>query len=351
MTTTTAEKDSVKAFGDTTGVEPQENITEDLQARVSSKVSPQPATTKMPTTIADTPAATDGLNSVAPLSTAYNDVEKSTETTKETEKPTGPLAARPEELEATETKVIEKPTEKPSEKTHATIKDAVAVAPSKEKLATIEDGSATKVSSLPLASAKPAESAITKPGTARKEPAMQITQVVSPPTTKPALKPALKPAPKPAPVATTPSTAQKRSGTAKPPVTLTKRTAEPSTSTFTTPDAKRARTTETLPTPTTPTILSRISPGTPSPRPFSIERKVAEQRKKLESLRLKRIETAKKQVALDKKMEPYKQRLAEELERLDKEMMEEEAAAAEDDEHFNASVEMYEELRKGEESV
>jgi hypothetical protein len=343
MTTTTAEKDSVKAFGDTTGVEPQGNITEDLRARVSGKVSPQPATTKKPTTTAGPPAATDGSDSVAPLSTAHNDAEKSIETTKETEKPTGPLVARPKELEAAETKAIEKPTEKPGEKTQATIKDAVALAPSKGKLAAIDDGSATKVSSLPLTSAKPAESAITKTGTARKEPAMQIAQVVSPPTTKPALKPA--------PVATTPPTAQKRPGTAKPPVTPTKRTAEPSTSTSTNLDAKRAKTTETPPTPTTPTIPSRIPPGTPSPRPFSIERKVAEQRKKLESLRLKRIETAKKQVALDKKMEPYKQRLAEELERLNKEMMEEEAAAAEDDEHFNASVEMYEELRKGEESV
>jgi hypothetical protein len=47
-------------------------------------------------------------------------------------------------------------------------------------------------------------------------------------------------------------------------------------------------------------------------------------------------------------MEPYKQRLAEELERLNREMMEEEAAAAEDDEHLSASVEMREELRKGE---
>jgi uncharacterized protein YcbK (DUF882 family) len=79
---------------------------------------------------------------------------------------------------------------------------------------------------------------------------------------------------------------------------------------------------------------------------MSIECKVAEQRKKLEALRLKRLETAKKQEALDKQMEPYKKRMAEELERLHKEMLEEEAAAAEDEEHLNASVELLAEFEQ-----
>lgn len=49
-----------------------------------------------------------------------------------------------------------------------------------------------------------------------------------------------------------------------------------------TPDVKRA---QTIPTPLSPTLptptSSRTPPGTLSPRSFSIERKVAEQRKKL----------------------------------------------------------------------
>jgi predicted nucleic acid-binding Zn-ribbon protein len=92
-------------------------------------------------------------------------------------------------------------------------------------------------------------------------------------------------------------------------------------------------------------MIPRVPSGTPSPRPASIERKVAEQRKKLEALGQKRLETAKKQEELDKQMAPYKQRLAEELERLNREMMEEEAAAAEDEEHLKASAEMYEEFK------
>jgi septal ring factor EnvC (AmiA/AmiB activator) len=105
-------------------------------------------------------------------------------------------------------------------------------------------------------------------------------------------------------------------------------------------DVKQAKVIATPLTPTVPTMIPRVPSGTPSPRPASIERKVAEQRKKLEALGQKRLETAKKQEELDKQMAPYKQRLAEELERLNREMMEEEAAAAEDEEHLKASAEM-----------
>ena len=113
-----------------------------------------------------------------------------------------------------------------------------------------------------------------------------------------------------------------------------------------TPEVKKAKVTATPFTPTAPTIVSRMPPGTPSPRPVSIERKVAEQRKKLEALLQKRLETAKKQEELDKQMAPYKRRMAEELERINREMMEEEeAAVAEDEEHLKASAEMYEEFK------
>jgi hypothetical protein len=62
----------------------------------------------------------------------------------------------------------------------------------------------------------------------------------------------------------------------------------------------------------------------------------------------KRLETAKKQEVLDKKMEPHKQRLAEELERLNREVAEEEAAAAEDEERYQASMEILKEFEKEE---
>jgi predicted nucleic acid-binding Zn-ribbon protein len=79
---------------------------------------------------------------------------------------------------------------------------------------------------------------------------------------------------------------------------------------------------------------------------MSIERQVTEQRKRLEALRQKRLETAKKQEQLDKQMAPYKQRMAEELDRLNKEMMEEEVAVAEAEEHAKATAEMLAEFEK-----
>lgn len=55
---------------------------------------------------------------------------------------------------------------------------------------------------------------------------------------------------------------------------------------------------------------------------------------------LRRLETAKKQEAIDKKIELFCKQMAEELERLNRDMMEEEAAAAEDEERLKRSEEM-----------
>jgi hypothetical protein len=44
-------------------------------------------------------------------------------------------------------------------------------------------------------------------------------------------------------------------------------------------------------------------------------------------------------------MAPYKKRMAEELERLNREMLVEEAAATDDEEHLKASADMYEEFQ------
>ncbi|KAF1845751.1 uncharacterized protein K460DRAFT_355525 [Cucurbitaria berberidis CBS 394.84] len=97
---------------------------------------------------------------------------------------------------------------------------------------------------------------------------------------------------------------------------------------------------------TAPSTVSRISPGSSSPKPLSIERQFAEQRKKIETLRRKRKEIAKKQSAVDKQMEPYKERMAEKLERLNQEMMEEEKAYTEEEQHYSASVEVLKEFNK-----
>jgi hypothetical protein len=137
---------------------------------------------------------------------------------------------------------------------------------------------------------------------------------------------------------TTTQMARMQPGVTTPPVTPTKREADPTDHTTTEP--KRPKTLETSLAPTTPKAVSRMSSESSSPRPLSIERQVADQRKKLEAMRQKRSERVEKQKELDKKMEPYKKRMAEELERLSRELMQEEALALEDEEHLSASTEM-----------
>jgi hypothetical protein len=81
---------------------------------------------------------------------------------------------------------------------------------------------------------------------------------------------------------------------------------------------------------------------------MSIERQLADQRKKLEELRKKRGDTAHKQAVIDKEMIPYKQRMAEELDRLHQMMTEEENAYTEETEHYSASIRILQEFKKAE---
>ncbi|KAH7401836.1 hypothetical protein DE146DRAFT_631127 [Phaeosphaeria sp. MPI-PUGE-AT-0046c] len=135
--------------------------------------------------------------------------------------------------------------------------------------------------------------------------------------------------------------------TARTPTTPTKRWAPPMNSTI--PDIKRTKITA-VPTPITPPMVSRMPPGSPSPspRPLSIERKVADQRKALEVMRQKRQEAANRRAELDKKLKPYQQKMEDELERLRLEMLEEEVLAAEYDEHLKASEAMLAEFERAE---
>lgn len=79
-------------------------------------------------------------------------------------------------------------------------------------------------------------------------------------------------------------------------------------------------------------------------KPSSVERQLVDQRKRLEEIRKRREQTAKKQALLEEKLVPYKQRMAEELDRLNKEMLEEEAAYEDDKQHYKTSLEMLKEF-------
>jgi hypothetical protein len=113
-----------------------------------------------------------------------------------------------------------------------------------------------------------------------------------------------------------------------------------------TPETKRTKPDIAPLTPVTHTIVPQNTPGSPSAVTMSIERQVREQRRRLDELRKKREETAKKQSQVDAQMKPYKEHMAKELERLNAELMEEETAYNEDQEHYSASVEMLTEFKK-----
>lgn len=147
----------------------------------------------------------------------------------------------------------------------------------------------------------------------------------------------------PAPIVTTVPITQMKPPTPTTPVTPTKRPTAPTNRTS--PEFKRAKIVPAPSTPSAPPMFSRGTTGSPSPKPLSIERQVAEQRKKLDDLRKKRLQMAKKQKTIDKQMEPFKQRMAEELARLNEEMMAEESAYTEEEQHLSASVEMLAEFK------
>jgi hypothetical protein len=210
------------------------------------------------------------------------------------------------------------------------------VASAKEAAMGIASDSAVKSSGLPPSGVKSVSDVAMVSLVPGKNAIVKNTQSVIAPIKKPPIKPAS--------IITTTQIIQNQPATTTPPATPTKRIADPTNSIPV--EIKRAKPFDDPSTPTTPKIESRVSPGAPSPRPLSIERKVADQRKKLEAMRQKRLETAKKQEELDRKMEPFKKRMAEELERLNQELMQEEAAAAEDEEHLIASTEMLAEFEK-----
>lgn len=115
-----------------------------------------------------------------------------------------------------------------------------------------------------------------------------------------------------------------------------------------TSEPKRTKAVVTPPAPFIEPIVPSTPLRSPTPKAMSIERQLADQRKKLEELRKKRSDTAHKQAVIDKEMIPYKQRMAEELDRLHQMTTEEENAYTEETEHYSASIRILQEFKKAE---
>lgn len=98
--------------------------------------------------------------------------------------------------------------------------------------------------------------------------------------------------------------------------------------------------------PLTPTHILRQPSASPSPRSMSMETEVAEQRKRLNAARKNRVRKAEQKAALDEKLAPYKQRMADELERLRQEIADEEMMAAEFEEDCNTSKALLDEYMR-----
>lgn len=373
MNSSATEKDTITTPDTNLGSAVQGKASEDVLNRVITKTSPSlnsPETSFTPIN----KAAADGDNtSVTSASTVDRDVDKADNAFKRSivdsgdakdmdgrdgvKKPTvnssgksiGKPIGKEETMEKTKTIVkepaenpvekgktvvkepAEKPAEKPASKKDPVTSDKVSVSvtgPKRKTTSTKEGGAA-----------KPANGNAKKSTSSAKAAGKKEPQILIPPKKSPAV-------PANTGVLTTPTT-QKRPAP-EIPITPEKQVHVDLINGSSSSHSKRPKF---IPTPlaaTPTTIMPRLPPGISSPRLISVERKVAEQRKKLEAIRQMRLETAKKQEALDKKMEPYKKRMEEELERLNREMMEEEAAAAEDEEHFKASEEMLKEFEMGE---
>jgi len=200
-----------------------------------------------------------------------------------------------------------------------------------------------KVSSLPGTGTKPANVhpdksvAVAKETVTNPSPSPLATAKKPPQSNTPAKKQVAKPAS----ISTSTVNGQKKPGTPTPAVVSAKRPSS-TTNGITPPEPKRTMLT---PTPTLP-IAQPVVPRSSTPKTLSIERQLADQRKKLEDMRKMRMETAKKQAEIDEQMGPYKQRMAEELDRLNQEMIEMESAYTEEAEHYNASVEVLQEFKK-----
>jgi hypothetical protein len=202
---------------------------------------------------------------------------------------------------------------------------------------------ATGVANMPFA---PARDVLTKvpglPGSTTKTtnalPETSVTEAKDTISKSPQspITPAKKPPQSPVGIATTNTT----------PIAVAPAKRSSSTTNGATPESKRTKLTPTPLSPSTQPVVSQTPPRSSTPKTVSIERQLADQQKKLEEMRKKRKETARKQAEVDVQLVPYKQRMAEALDRLKREMMEEESAYSEEAEHYSASVEILRGFKK-----
>ncbi|CAO2648918.1 Nn.00g098670.m01.CDS01 [Neocucurbitaria sp. VM-36] len=318
------------------------DLGEDLHARVDLKPTPKPPTKVMTATDADETASNQIPDRSISPSTVRGHSNAAPETASDIV--TSDKIIEMEHEKADDTDKATHPPDKVIEKDTVTNKHTIAVMIPKAKATTSTEASATTDSNLTNNGAKLTNG---NPSKSTVQPNGIVKKASQPP--KPSLK---ERGPKPMPINTSIPAAQSPPAPPTVPVTPTKRPS--AIANGLSPEMKRAKiatNTSITSAPITPSKVSQTSPGFPSPKPMSIERQVAEQRKKLEMLRKKRFEMATKQSTIDKEMEPYKKHMAEELERLKAEMMEEENAYAEEEEHYSASVEILGEFKKVDDST
>ncbi|KAL5122010.1 hypothetical protein ACEQ8H_000226 [Pleosporales sp. CAS-2024a] len=302
----------------------QQGFNEDLRARVFSKPLPTSTSTELPCKFDK--KLTDGGDNPSILSTytAKRDTAKAMEASIISHI----ASSNKEGVRPGDVKTLEKPMNQPVEEKQPNTNGTATVVVPKPHKVLAADISATKSSSLAATVSTPTFRAINKTTSTMVPPKTNL-QVVIPPAKEDAV-------PQSSTIAATPATPKRPTPAAETPVTPANQV-QVGWLNGCTADSKRAKLTH---SPSPAVIAPRILSGSSSPRPMSVERKVAESRKKLEAVRQKRLEAAKRQEEVDRKLDPYKQRMAEELERLEREMREEEAAAKEDEEHFEASMAM-----------
>jgi hypothetical protein len=326
--------------GKTPVSETQANDTAALLENVFPRPSPKLVSSEVSAATVDKIATTGVTDSTASSSKVNVDTAKNNDTVKNavpSNNAGGKIVTNGAHKSTAATESVEKSIEKPVEKAQAGSNDTIAVALPKGSASATTKDSAAKTSSLTETSSKPTIGTTTQVASSATQLIKKDPKVVIPLRTN-------RPASKPVPISDSTQITPKNPDSTILPITPSKRPIE-ATSPIN-PENKRQKSLTTPPPHLSPTSLARRFATTPSPRPISLEQKVAEKRKQLLTLRQKRLETAKKQDELDRKMEPHKQRLVEELERLDREMKEEEEAALEEEECLRAGVEMLSEFER-----
>ncbi|KAF2134308.1 hypothetical protein P153DRAFT_428111 [Dothidotthia symphoricarpi CBS 119687] len=325
------EEDSLASPDHFSKLETHEEIDKDLEDHISPDISVKSPTKEMAIPMADKDAVKGETDGVVTTSIMDNDSSKVPETStngnieKTANKPIKPVA----------TKSFKNPVKKLLTKDQPTISGTASTIPADKKTTGSADDGTIEASSLIDTDT---DTKLTN-GNAASEPA-QVKDVLQKVPELP-VTPVKKPVVKPAPIVTTPAVVQEKSLTPPTPITPAKRPAELANDAK--PELKRTKVTAAS---AVPTIVPQVASSSPSPRPMTMERKLADQRKRLAEVRQKRQQMAQKQATIEEQMTPYKQRMTEELERLAREMQEEENAYFEDEQHFTASVEILEEFKR-----